>query len=325
MHLLRCRNKTVRVAFFLIVTLALIGCRPAKSIADDTSRMEADKHFTLRHDGRDREYYVHVPPTYNEHSHLPVVIYFHGGGGSLKGAYRDGLASFADSLGFILVDPAGTGFFDERLLTWNGGSWSGGSCCGFSVKKNIDDVGFVSALIDEVSKKFSIDNRRVYATGISNGGIMSYRLACELPNKIAAVAAVAPPAVPSNCRPRRPVAVMHVHGTADPCAPFKGGEGGGCIGRQRMMAQSAEEMVEFWARNNHCTKATSTTYQRGEAKCVSYDQCAESANVEYCVIQGGGHIWPSGNQYMSTEKVGHVSHDLSFEQMWAFLSKHSLP
>jgi len=146
-----------------------------------------DFDFSVVHEGLTRKYRVHLPPGYDRTKKMPVVIYLHGGGGSMRAAYRDRIDKASDKFGFILVVPAGTGLIPDRLLTWNGGEWPKGkggfgteSCCGYAAKNNIDDVGFISKMIEEVKGNFNVDEGRVYATGISNGGLMSYRLACEL-------------------------------------------------------------------------------------------------------------------------------------------------
>lgn len=288
-----------------------------------------DYDFSLVHAGLTRKYKVHLPPNYDKADKTPVVIYLHGGGGSLKAAYKDGMDKASDKFGFILVVPAGTGPMPDRLLTWNGGKWpigTGGfeteSCCGYAVKNNIDDVGFISKVIEEVKNKFKVDEKRIYATGISNGAMMSYRLACELSDKIAAIASVAPPAVPMNCAPSKPVPVMHIHGTVDPCAPYDGGTGGGCFGSEKYEMQSAKEMVDLWRNINGCSGGSVITYQKGDVTCISYNKCEGTSELEFCTIEGGGHTWPSGSQYLSADKIGPVSYDISFDQIWEFFKRH---
>ncbi len=303
---------------FLLVLILITACTRTPEPGTNT------KEYTLEHDGITRTYQVHTPPSYDGTKALPVVIYLHGGGGSIKAAYADNKDRDADKLGFILVVPEGTGWLEHRALTWNSGKWATGDCCGPAYKNNVDDVGYISALIDAVGEKYTIDTKRVYATGISNGGMMSYRLACELPNKIAAVAPVAAPAIPDDCNPSRPIAVMDVQGALDPCVPIDGGPGGGCLpGAKEFTVPSQEERVAFWTKNNHCSNQTTTTYNKGEATCVRYESCDSNSEVDYCIIGNGGHTWPSGNQYLSAEKVGPVSYDMNFEQMYEFLKVHS--
>ena len=145
-----------------------------------------DHTRTLEHDGRTRSYLVHVPPKYDPKRPTPVVLAFHGGGQQrLEQMVRFcGLNEKADKEGFIAVYPNGTGRL-EQMLTWNGGN-----CCGYAMWNNVDDVGFTRALLDDLAKVANVDAKRVFATGISNGGIMCYRLASELSDRIAAIAPV---------------------------------------------------------------------------------------------------------------------------------------
>jgi polyhydroxybutyrate depolymerase len=228
----------------------------------------------------------------------------------------------SDKFGFILVIPAGTGPIPDKLLTWNSGVWDGGDCCGYAAENNVDDVGFLSKVIDRVKKRFNVDQDRVYATGISNGGMMSYRLACELSDKIAAVAAVASPAVPADCNPSRPVSIMHIHGTADPCTPFSGGMTDGGIGRKKFRAQSAKEMADFWVKKNGCPASFEVSYRHGKARCIKYGPCRDATEIILCTIEGGGHTWPSGSQYLPVNRIGPVSYDISFDQIWEFFKEN---
>lgn len=289
-----------------------------------------DYDFSLTHDGLERKYRVHIPLNYDKNVKIPLIIYLHGGGGSIKAAYSDGVDKASDKFGFLLAIPAGTGPIPDRILTWNSGEWPAGkggfgteSCCGYAAKNNVDDVGFIPKMINEVKSNFNIDEKKIYATGISNGGMMSYRLACELSDKIAAIAAVAPPAVPRNCTPSRPVPVMHIHGTADPYAPYNGGRGGRLLGSKEYEMQSAKEMVDLWRSLNQCSADFTIAYQNGNATCVSYNQCAEGSELEFCTIEGGGHTWPSGSQYLPIRKIGPVSYDISFDQIWEFFRNNS--
>src|SRR5581483_1221143 len=138
----------------------------------------------------------------------PVVLAFHGGGSNaMQMADFCGLNAKADGAGFIVAYPEGSGRL-ARDHTWNGGN-----CCGYAMEQKVDDVGFVRVLLDDLAWRARIDTKRVYATGMSNGAVMAYRLASELADRIAAIAPVAGPMGTATCKPSRPVSVMHFHGT----------------------------------------------------------------------------------------------------------------
>lgn len=317
-------------AFLLIAGCLRDGSRAnqAPNMTVDASALApGDYEFKTIHDGRERMYLMHVPPSYKNDTPAPAVIYLHGGGGGIESSQKDGMYDYSDKFGFILLSPAGSGALAaDRLLTWNAGSWGPAdneSCCGYAAEHDIDDAGFISQMIDETEGRLNVDAKRIYATGISNGGIMSYRLACELSGKIAAVAPVAPPGLESNCAPSRPVSVMHVHGTGDPCANYSGGLSGGCVGIRKYYMLPAQHDVDFWLRENGCSGNGSISYHKGNASCTSYS-CAQGSEVEFCTIIGGGHTWPGGWQYLPAAWVGPVSYDISFEQIWEFFQRNPI-
>ena len=195
-------------------------------------------------------------------------------------------------------------------------------CCGMDT--SIDDIGFISKVIDQTKKDFNVDAKRVYSTGLSNGGLMSYTLACNLADKITAIAPVAPSGTPDACNPSRPVPVMHIHGTADPIAPYNGGLSGEIFGNEGHQVLPAKDVVSKWRRIDGCTSATQNTYQKGTASCVTNNQCNGGTEVTLCTVTGMGHTYPSGKQYMSVAKIGPVSSDISFDQIWEFFKKYSL-
>jgi polyhydroxybutyrate depolymerase len=268
-------------------------------------------------DGLTREYVVHVPRIGSiPETGIPLVIYIHGGGGTAQAAYGDGIDVASDRHEFLLLIPVGIN------KSWNGGSWAGGSCCGTQ-----NDVKFFSTMIDEVSHDYPVDSRRIYAMGISNGGLMTNRLACELSTRIAAIATVAPAAVESNCAPTRLVPVMDIHGTGDRCNPYYGGtpplEFCASVPYTRM---TPRQVTTTWLRINGCSSVTpETVYHFGDANCLSFNHCVNSAEVEFCKVEGMGHTWPSGAQYRSSHLVGPVSHDISTEQIWQFFRRHPMP
>jgi len=231
---------------FLLCGLWLTGCgRLAERRAARTpvSLSPGDVTCTLTYDGRERSYIVHVPPGYDPARPTPVVLVFHGGGGNAENArMMTGFDAGADAAGFIVVYPNGTGRRSDRLLTWNGGR-----CCGYAMEQNVDDVGFVRALLADLGPVANVDARRIYATGMSNGAIMSYRLACELADVVAAIGLVAATQNLDACTPSRPAPVLHIHGDADIHAPYAGG-----VGAESLVGipfEPVETTIAFWVGN----------------------------------------------------------------------------
>lgn len=294
-------------------------------LLESAAALGADKHnarFTLHHEGVPRTYQVHVPPAYDARHPLPVVMYIHGGGGNARSAYLDGLDKAADRFGFLLAIPEGTGERRRRQLraSWNGGTWAGGSCC-----TSADDVGFIARMLDDLEKNFAVDRRRVYAAGISNGGLMTNRLGCELANRLAAIATVAPAAIPSDCHPARLLPVMDIHGTADTCNPYEGGPPTNPLCRKVSYTRMSPAAVrQAWLTLNRCAPESDITYQAGNATCWRHAQCAPGAEVVFCRVEGMGHAWPSGFQ-SKLLGIAPVSHDISTDQLWDFFRQHALP
>lgn len=278
-----------------------------------------DYERTLRLGELERRYQLHVPPSYDGRSPMPLVLNFHGGGGNPKAARRSSkMDAKSDAAGFIVAYPAGSGRFPNHLLTWNSGL-----CCGYAMTNQVDDVGFVEALLTDVGRHFEVDARRVYATGLSNGAMMSYRLACELPHRFAAIAAVSGPLGYARCAPERPVPVLHIHGTADRNAPYEGGVGPRSITRTHFT--SVPETIRRWVAFNRC-RPVPATERKGHLRTDSYLPEPGGAEVVLITIEGGGHVWPGGNGLLPGFVVGHDAGGLDANDViWKFFEKHRLP
>jgi polyhydroxybutyrate depolymerase len=286
-----------------------------------------DYDFSLTHDELKRIYRVYVPQNYKNSTPTAMVIYLHGGGGNINSAEQDGLNKMSDKHGFILVAPEGTGEIKLGQLRghWNGGVWGEEKCCGTA-----DDVGFISKMIDEIKNNFNIDEKKIFATGISNGGLMTNRLGCELSDKISAIAPVAAPAVESNCNSIKPISVMIIHGMADPAFPPDGSASRGIFkqGGSSDFAVPYKNMATYqiataWEKTNQCSDKIINDYQNGDASCT-YHECSQSSVVELCLVENMGHTYPSGYQYLPKFLVGPVSFDISFDQIWEFYKLHPM-
>ena len=269
-----------------------------------------------------RTYLVHVPLKYDPKKPTPVVLIFHGGGGNAEQMARHcGMNEKSDEGGFIAVYPSGTGRL-EKVLTFNGGN-----CCGYAMNQKIDDVEFTRRLLDDLAKSVNIDPKRVYATGMSNGAIIAYRLASELSDRIAAIAPVAGPMGTETCSPKRPVPVIHFHGTADENAPFKGGKGKGVSGTD---FYSVEHSITAWIKANGCEEKPGITRLPDKAddgmtvQKKVYGNGKNGAEVVLIVIEGGGHTWPGREP--TFRLLGKSTKDISANDlMWEFFEKHPLP
>ncbi|MEM7433787.1 MAG: PHB depolymerase family esterase [Myxococcota bacterium] len=232
------------------------------------------EHVDFEYDGRMRSYELHVPTAYDGSAPLPLVLNFHGFTSSGSGQRAaSGMDETADANGFVVAYPNGLS-----------NSWNGGDCCGLAAAEGFDDVGFTRALIDDLGARGCIDLRRVYATGLSNGGFMSHRLACEAADVIAAIAPVAGVLGLESCDPVRPVPVIHFHGTADNIIFY---EGGGLVD-----SISVIDSTDRWLARNGCTDEPVVTFDEGMVTCETASDCDEAVSVTLCTIDGGGHCWP---------------------------------
>lgn len=230
--------------------------------------------------GLTRQYKVHVPPGYDCHVPAPVVFCLHGlsqtavsfcvnGTGFVGGTGGTGFPDKSDQEGFILVMPNG-----------HQNSWNGAGCCGGAGSLGLDDVALMKAILAETKTHVNVDARRVFATGFSNGGYMSYRLACEAADVFTAVAPAAGGIQPdpSACTPSQPISVLDVHGTLDSLVPYS------------LQKPSLDRMA--WT--SWCTTKTSAAAvpaSGGDTTCVTYTGCASGIEVTGCTVQNGGHVW----------------------------------
>jgi polyhydroxybutyrate depolymerase len=269
-----------------------------------------DHSFSIRHEGRSRNYLVHVPKTENRGRPLPVVMAFHGGGGEAEGfkAYA-GLDAVADREGVLVVYPNGSGLLPRRLLTWNAGE-----CCGYAMNNRVNDVGFAIAVLEDLARRTTVDQRRIYATGHSNGAMMAYRLGAERADRIAAIAPVAGAYDLDRFAPARPVAVLHIHSVDDPRALYAGGLGPPFPGTNvRSSHRPVEEGLERWRRHNGCSAQTRVAETRkgtaatgGAAQTATllmWDGCMPGAQVAHWKLTGVGHGWPGNRRAELREEL----------------------
>ncbi|MCM8762148.1 MAG: phospholipase [Candidatus Omnitrophica bacterium] len=281
----------------------------------------------LKWDGLERTYLVYKPSWYNKNKPLPLVILLHGGGGTssaMVSLTQGGFNKIAERDGFIVAYPDGI----EGI--WNDGRK------GMQYrahKENIDDIGFISILIDTLANQLNIDKSRVYVAGISNGAFMTHRIGCELSEKVAAIAMIAG-AIPKNKTystvPKKPIPIIIINGTDDPLIPWKGGKIG-FKSNIRYMGEviSTPETVKFWIETNKCSSEPIITYEidkdKNDGTIVRkeiYTSDKNGAEVILYTIEGGGHTWPGGKQYLPEKIIGKTNRDIDAnEVIWRFFKK----
>lgn len=273
-------------------------------------------------DGRTRSYHAYVPDSVEtgpDATTVPLLLAFHGGGGSGTQFQRNaGFAQLAEANGFIVVYPdgVGTGPDETRTRTWNAGI-----CCGAATRNNVDDVTFVRTLIDKLEDSYPIDPNRVFATGHSNGAMLTYRLACELSDRVSAIAVQAGALSPNGCKPAHPVSVLHIHGTDDPNVPISGGVGPNSVAGVDFPPPM--EATKTFARADGCSAApkVETSRENTDVKVTRWTGCTSRTTVVFLAVKGANHAWmgPTGG----SGRTGPAYTDLaSSATAWNFLIQH---
>ncbi|MFT5682874.1 MAG: polyhydroxybutyrate depolymerase [Myxococcota bacterium] len=292
----------------LCVLLPIFACRPdaidsTVPPCDGSGLGPGDYERSEIIDGLERTWTVHVPPSTDGTAALPLVLNLHpyvlGGNEVFHEIWRteSGMEPLADLEGFIVVHPEGTGL----PAAWNAGE----ACCGDASADNVDDIGFLLYLIDSVSEETCVDARRIYATGMSNGGYLSHRLACEHPDRVAAIA----PVVGSfsselTCEDGRAMPVLQISGSED-------------------SLESREASVARWAESNECD-AVGEPQSSGDATCSTWTGCRDGVDVTHCIVEDGGHCWFSDHEQQMSPGCGPVDF-ISEQAAWDFFSRWSLP
>lgn len=308
-----------RLLFFLLIVAALacgnttLPQPPSSPEARGAPVTKGDSELRLVYSGIERSYVLHIPPGYEPAQPAALVLAFHG---ITLDAYEmmriSALNAQADAANFIVAYPNASG--EQR-------AWNGGHCCGEAARNSVDDLGFVRALIEELSVTLNIDARRIYATGFSNGAILAYRLACEMSDRIAAIGPVSATQVLEDlqaCRPLRPVPVIHFHGTADEPNPYHGG-----TTPAGLQFISVADAIQFWVEFDGCPIKP----QRSEVGSVIHDvytPCQGGSSVELYTVTGGEHAWPGGEAV--SQRMGEPTMEISATAlMWEFFVEHPLP
>lgn len=250
----------------------------------------------IRHGGQQRMALIHVPRSWTPAVTSPLVMALHGGGGGAiyqADDARYGLVSKSEQSGFITVFPNGISPARSGMLA----TWNAGNCCARARDEGVDDTGFLRAVVTDVRRRTSIDARRVYAIGMSNGGMMSYRLACEASDVFRGIMAVAGTDNTRSCQPASPVPVLHVHARNDDRVLFDGGAGR-AFRDEAMVTDftSVPATIDKWMKLNHANATARRVLTVDGATCERHDAAAGGAPVQLCVTETGGHSWPGGSK-----------------------------
>lgn len=290
----------------------------AKPSTDIQSRITkpGDYSFLIQHGGRARTYRVHVPPGYVSSEPAPLVVALHGGG--LDRQAGDGISSLAresDRQGFIVAFPDAYKAPGRNSTA----AWNAGTCCGAAHEQKVDDVGFIETVVGDVFRQLSISRLHIYAAGMSDGGMMAYRLACERPFLFRAVASVGGTDNTTSCAPGKPVSVLHIHARNDPRVLFAGLPDAPA-GSKVANFTSAPETAEKWARLDGCMEAPRPILDKAGVSCKAYSYCRSQAEVQLCATDSGGHSWPGS----STRRGGDSPSQAigATQTIWAFFNSH---
>ena len=289
----------------LVVLLAILGVIAFAWFDKSSGRLVSS--------GKEREYLLYVPETYNPSNPTPLVISLHGyAEWPAHQMELSGWNRLADEGGFVVVYPSGSGF-PKRWVT---------SKQVATPSDSMIDVQFISDLIDQLGQEYNIDPSRIYANGLSNGGGMSALLACQLSERIAAVGGVSGAYLfsPDDCHPSRPVPMIAFHGTADQIVPYQGGPSDWFD----IPFPVIPAWIGAWAEQNGCSLTPAELPSTGEVTGIRYTGCEQDAEVIFYTIDGGGHSWPGGEP-LPEWIVGHTTQDVDATQlMWEFFSQYSL-
>jgi polyhydroxybutyrate depolymerase len=278
-----------------------------------------DYTYELSHGGLQRKYIVHVPPKYNAASAAPMVLALHGGGGFAEYQANEenyGLISKSNQAGFVAVFPNGySPFRGGKFATWNAGT-----CCAGARDRNIDDVGFLRAVVADVSQRLNIDRAKVYSIGMSNGALMSYRLACEAPDMIKGIMAVAGTDNTTQCTPKSAVSILHIHAKNDDHVNVGGGAGAATRDLSKVTNfTSVNHTIDKWVRLNQCNPKPKRVLEVDGASCDLYSGCSGDSQVKLCLTERGGHSWPGGTKTRASEPTSKAI--IANDVMWDFFAR----
>ena len=287
------------------------------SATGDKITKAGDFTMSLTHNNLLRFYKVHIPKNYNPETPTPLLVAFHGGGGDMNYQSNDKFykqITKSEEKGYIVAFPNGISRFKSgKLATWNAGK-----CCGEARDTKADDVGFIKEMIAKISSQTNIDKNKIFATGMSNGGMMSYRLACEMSETFKGIAAVAGTDNTIDCAPKNPISVLHIHAKNDDHVLYQGGAGSGSSKNKSQVTDyvSVPATISKWVKFNGCSETPKRVLEVPGAYCDLYSSCKNNVEVKLCVTETGGHSWPGGVKPRGDDKTSHAIS--ANDVMWDF-------
>lgn len=271
--------------------------------------LKADENGSFEFQGLKRTYIVHTPPNYNGRERMALIINMHGFAANAKTHVRmSQMNPKADSEGFIIVYPNGTGW-PKR--------WNAGYLRIWNEKKKIDDVAFINTLIDTMIATYAIDTLRIYAAGFSNGGMMAHRLGCELSHRIAAIASVSGELMVKDCEPSRPMPVIHIHPRHDPVLPYYGD-------KRRYPLPPIDSVMLRWARLDSCNAGPDSLRIESGALSQVWTNSSTGVEVVLWTVEDGNHAWPGG-EGIALPTVNRPSKEINANDLiWEFFLCHPM-
>ncbi len=275
---------------FLVLVVVVVGLGFIGSFAfsfnlfGNFTRGVKTERVDITFQGVERHYIVAHPRRVKGTPQILVML--HGGGFSDRAMQsRTGADGLVGKSNFVIYPEATDGI---KVIPGTQGLWNAGDCCGEAAENGVDDVAFIEAVVDQVRAEYGISTSKFYVAGLSNGGMMAYKLACEIPERLNGVASVAGTIAEPNCQPADTVPLLHIHALDDQAVLYDGGCGPDCTSGHDH--QSVADAVDFWAAEAGCGDATKVTYDKSGGSCVTYRGC--DAPVSLCTLNSGGHEWP---------------------------------
>lgn len=252
--------------------------------------------LVLKINGTNRYYKLHVPKSYQIKNPPPLIMSLHGGGGDMNIQSNDNfyhIISKSEEAGFLAVFPNGFSKFKSgKLATWNAGK-----CCGDARDKESDDILFIKNILIDLNQRIKFNNDKVFAIGMSNGAMMSYRIACELPHLFHAIAAVAGTDNTERCEAKDAISIMHIHARDDDHVQFNGGIGKNAVDAKKITNfNSVKNTIDKWKQINKCTETKKTLKKNKDVICEEYSECLNKTKVRWCFTSNGAHSWPGGKK-----------------------------